>query len=402
MPEIILELPRPHEGQEVVLRSKSRFKVLMCGRRWGKSLISKFISIKGQLRNRRIAYVVPEFSLAREFFKEIEEMLPASLIASSNKSELTITLITGGYIRFFSGEALRSMRGLKFHTVIIDEAAFIPDLESAWKNIIRPTLTDYKGNALFISTPRGRNFFYTLFMKGKNRENGYESFHYTSYENPHIADSEIDEAKNELPKAAFDQEYLAIAAANAGAVVDLDTIHRNTIVGLSYKPTVVFGIDVAKYTDYTVITGLDIDGKMTYFDRFQKDNALTKLKIQQLPSDVYKVMDATHGSLGDGIFEDLILEGCQNLWPFEFTATSKPSLITELILDLEKDEVQFNKETADELSIFEYTYSSTGHIKYGNAPGGHDDTVIALALANRFRKFALLPGSFADSFGQVA
>ncbi len=401
MPEIDLPLPFPHRGQRKVLRSKARFKVLMCGRRWGKSLISKVISVKGQLKNRRIAYVTPEFSLAKEFFKEVVDMLPPALIKESNKTDLTITLITGGYIRFFSGEALRSMRGLKFHTVIIDEAAFIPDLESAWKNVIRPTLTDYRGNALFISTPRGRNFFYTLFLKGQNKQNGYESFHFTSYDNPYIMDSEIDEAKGELPKEAFNQEYLAIASANAGAVVDMDTITRNTIDVFSLEPTVVYGIDVAKYTDYTVITGLDIYGQMTSFERFQKDNALTKSRIMALPSSVLKVMDSTHGSLGDGILEDLILEGCENLIGFEFTAVSKPQLITELILDLEKDELKYNQITADELSIFEYKYSRTGHISYGNAEGGHDDAVIALALGNRYRKFATLPG-FLDSIQTAA
>jgi hypothetical protein len=368
----------------------------MCGRRWGKSLISQVIGVKGCLKARRIAYITPEFSLAKEFFKEVLDMLPDALVASSNKSELTIEFITGGSIRFFSGEAMRSMRGLKFHTVIIDEAAFITDLESAWTKVIRPTLTDYKGNALFISTPRGRNFFYTLYLKGLNKENGFASFHYTSYDNPHVANSEIDDAKQSIPKEAFNQEYLAIASANAGAVVDMDTIARNTAQRMSFKPTVVYGIDVAKYTDYTVITGLDRYGHITYFERFQKNNALTKERVLALPSGVMKVIDNTHGSLGDGIFESLVLEGCENLIGFEFTATSKPQLITELILDIEKDEVKFNKETADELSIFEYTYSSTGHIKYGNAPGGHDDTVIALALANRYRK--LVPSNITNSY----
>ncbi len=96
-------------------------------------------------------------------------------------------------------------------------------------------------------------------------------------------------------------------------------------------------------------------------------------------------MDATHGSLGDGIYERLIKAGVQNLKPFEFTAKSKPELITQMILDIEQGNLKFNKITADELSIFEYTYSSTGYIKYGNASGGHDDCVIALALANKYK-----------------
>jgi len=183
--------------------------------------------------------------------------------------------------------------------------------------------------------------------------------------------------------------------------VDEETIRRNTMEVLSNEPTVVYGIDVAKYTDYTVITGLDANGRMTYFERFQKNNALTKERILALPGEVLKVMDSTHGSLGDGILEDLIGLGCPNLIGFEFTATSKPQIITELILDIENGACQYNDVTAAELSIFEYTYSSTGHIKYGNAPGGHDDTVIALALANRYRKFTA-SAAFADSIQTAA
>jgi len=399
--KVALVLPFPHLGQRKVLRSKARFKVLMCGRRWGKSVIAQVISKKGMLRGNKIAYITPEFSLAKAFFKEVLLSLPKELIAASNKTDLTIDFVSGGYIRFFSGNALGSMRGLKFHTVIIDEAAFIPDLENEWNEAIRPTLTDYKGNAIFISTPRGRNFFYQLYLRGVNEEVGFESFHYTSYDNPNVLASEIDAAKAELPKEAFKQEYLAVAAANAGAVVDGDTIERNTIEVFSLEPTVSFGIDVAKYTDFTVITGLDQYGQTTYFDRFQKDNELTVAKVMELPSDVLKLIDNTHGSLGDGILETLLKQGCENIIGFQFTAVSKPRLITEMILALEKDDLKYNKTTAEELSIFEYKYSRTGHISYGNAPGGHDDCVISLALAHRGLRMTVM-NNFADSVQSAA
>lgn len=397
--QVDIQLPKPHTGQKEVLQSTARFKVLLCGRRWGKSLISQIISILSIIKGKHVAYVTPTYQLSKIFFQDVLKTIPQQLIKSANKTDLVITLVTGGSLSFLTGERLDNFRGRKFHTVIIDEAAYIPDLENAWLNSIRPTLTDYQGNALFISTPRGKNYFYSLYIKGLNNEDGFESFHYSTYDNPHISKDEIDLAQQSLPQAAFKQEYLAIPSENTNAVVSSSVIEANTISTLSTKPTVVYGIDVAKYTDYTVITGLDESGYMTYFERFQRDNDYTKQRIKALPASILKVMDSTHGSLGDGIFESLQNEGVNNLVGFEFTAASKPKLITEMILDLEQGNLKYNDVTANELSIFEYSYTSTGHIKYGNAPGGNDDAVIALALANKYRKMIPANGSFLASFG---
>lgn len=393
MNDIKIRLPKPHSGQRKVLNSKARFRVLCCGRRWGKSLISQIISLiqiagtGGINTGKHVAYVTPTYQLSKIFFADILKRIPVQLIVSANKTDLVITLVTGGTISFMTGQNLDSFRGRKFHTIIIDEAAYIPDLEQAWLNSLRPCLTDYEGEAIFISTPRGKNYFYSLYLKGLDPlVSDWESFHFSTYDNPFIKASEIDAAKASLPGDAFKQEYLAVPNANSNSVVGVDYIQANTITTLSTKPTVVYGIDVAKYTDYTVITGLDADGEMTYFERFQRDNEYTKNRIKELPASVLKVIDSTHGSVGDSIYESLQFEGVRNLQGFEFTAATKPKLITEMILDIEQGKLKFNEITATELSIFEYSYTSTGYIKYGNAPGGHDDCVIALALANRYKK----------------
>jgi len=118
-------------------------------------------------------------------------------------------------IRFFTGERLDNLRGLKFHLVLIDEASFIPDLEDGWINSIRPTLTDYRGKAIFLSTPRGKNYFYSLFLKGQGGDNNWESFKFSTYDNPFIDKEEIDSARLQMPDVAFRQEYLADPSENA-------------------------------------------------------------------------------------------------------------------------------------------------------------------------------------------
>lgn len=88
-------------------------------------------------------------------------------------------------------------------------------MESGWQNSIRPTLTDYQGKAIFLSTPRGKNYFYSLFLNGINASADWESFKFSTYDNPFILTSEIDSAKSQLPNVVFEQEYMANPAENA-------------------------------------------------------------------------------------------------------------------------------------------------------------------------------------------
>ena len=372
--EVTIELNNPHEGQRAVLESDARFKVLMCGRRWGKSLISKNISITEALAGRITGYVTPTYHLAKVFFDDIAKIIPSE-IAQANKSDLTFKFVTGGEIRFFTGERLDNFRGLRLHNVIIDEAAYIPHLQDAWNNAIRPTLTDFEGKALFISTPRGKDFFYNLYLRNSG---DWKSFKYTTYDNPFIKVSEIDDAKNSLPMAAFEQEFMANPAENAANPFGIDFIRQN-IQTLSNNNPICYGIDLAKSYDYTAILGLDANGAVCSFDRFQSDWSTTKAKIRGL-ANVPKLIDAT--GVGDPIVEELqredyLIEG------FKFTSTSKQQLMEGLVTSIQQGNVKYpDGIIVDELSIFEYIYTANG-VKYSAPNGMHDDCVCALALANK-------------------
>lgn len=387
MNEVVIKLPKPHTGQKQVLDSSARFKVLLCGRRWGKTLVAQIIAIQKLLKGEKVAYVTPTFDLSKSFFNELLKLLPSEIIRSNNKTDLFIELITGGSLKFFSGESLERFRGYKFHYVIIDEAAFISNLKEEWNSAIRPTLSDYQGEALFISTPKGKEFFYSLYQKGLDTlETEYESFHFASNTNPFFPPEEFEAAKKSLPSFQFNQEYLAIAGENSNNPFGTDNINSNVSSILSPAPTVVYGIDLAKYNDYTVITGLDANGSMTHFDRFQLPWQLTQQRIQQLPANVLKVVDST--GVGDVVYEGL-QSTCTNILGFKFTTESKPKIIYELIKDVEQGNVKYNQITADEMHTYEYKYSSTGHITFNAQAGFHDDTVCSLAIANHHRNQAL-------------
>lgn len=344
----------------------------MCGRRWGKSLISQSIAIENGLANKYVAYVTPTYQLAKVFFDELIKVLPSEVM-SANRSDLTIQFITGGVIRFFTGERLDSFRGLRFHMCIIDEASYIPNLEQGWLNSIRPTLTDFKGKAIFLSTPRGQNYFYSLFMKS---DDNWASFKFSTYDNPHIDKSEIDDAKSQLPHAVFEQEYMANPMENAANPFGSEFI-KSCIKPISHSEIVCFGIDLAKSYDYTVIIGLDSNGNTAYFNRFQKDWYNTKQEILKLPRKPI-VIDST--GVGDPIFEDLQREGLQ-IQGLKFTQNSKQQLMVGLQTAIHTQKIGYpDGEIVKELEVFEYQYTATG-VKYSAPSGFHDDCVMALALA---------------------
>jgi hypothetical protein len=365
-----IELPTPHVNQKKILDAERRFVVVMCGRRFGKSELSQILIIKEALKGGQVAYITPTYGLAQVFFERLTKVLPFK----SNISKLKIYCPNEGSIEFFTGERLDNLRGRKFHLVIIDEAAFIADLEDGWNNSIRPTLTDYEGKAVFLSTPRGKNFFYSLFMK--MGENDWQSFKFSTYDNPHINPREIDEARIQLPEVVFEQEYMANPSENSANPFGNAFIKR-CVKPISAQPIVCYGIDLAKSVDFTVIIGLDKDGNVAYFDRFQMDWHNTKETIKRLPPAPI-VVDST--GVGDPILEDLLREGI-NIEGLKFTSQSKQQLMEGLASAIQQGRIGFPEGViVDELDVFEYQFTSHG-VRYSAPSGFHDDTVMALALA---------------------
>jgi len=377
--EVKVKLNRPHKAQQAVLDSTARFRVMMCGRRFGKSLISQNISIEHGLQKKMVAYVTPTYQLGKIFFQEIIKILPKE-IYTKNETDLVINFITGGSIRFFTGERLDAMRGLKFHLVIIDEASYIPNLQDGWQNSIRPTLTDFKGKCIFLSTPKGKNFFYSLFIK--HDEPDWESFKFTTYDNPFIDPSEIDAAKMQLPNTVFEQEYMANPMENAANPFGSEHITRCT-KPLSSKTPKYWGIDLAKSVDWTVIIGFDEDGNVCKFMRFQKDWLQTMVTIKEtIPVNDPVIIDST--GVGDPIAEEL-QKYFNSMHGFKYTAHTKQQLMEGLASSIHKAEIGFPAGVIkDELEIFEYVFTATG-VRYAAPTGFHDDCVNALALANKCR-----------------
>jgi hypothetical protein len=384
--ELEVTLNLPHSAQETVLKNSKRFNVLCCGRRWGKSALAVNLLSEPALEGHPVGYFTPTYKLLDGTYTEVVNAL-SPLIKRKHEHQF-IDLITGGRIEFWSLDNEMSGRSKKYKRAIVDEAAFVKNLWKSWTESIRATLTDLKGDAWFLSTPRGKNDFFTLFSRGKAEHPNWASFQMPTYTNPYIDASEIDDAKADLPELAFSQEYMAEFNDDVANPFGFQFIQQCTYL-LSSQPAICYGIDLAKSSDWTVIIGLDRNGCVCYFDRFQRSWIDTKREIALIPKLPMQI-DST--GVGDPIVEDIRLTQPQ-AEGFKFNQTSKQQLMEGLALAIQQRKISFPEgHIKTELENFEYEFTRTG-VRYSAPSGLHDDCVCALALAWHCYKTASFNGS---------
>ena len=253
MPDIRLVLPRPHEAQQVILREAKRYNVLACGRRFGKTTLGGNLLSDPVLKDALpCAWFAPTYRLLEEAYNDHKRIYAPVIRRAVQTPAPRIELITGAAIDYWTLDDPSTVaRGRKYKRVIIDEAAMARHLEQAWTEAIRPTLTDYKGDAFFLSTPKGSNYFKTLYgMAGQDED--WMAWQMPTTANPWIDATEVDKAGESLPSIAFRQEYLAEFVDAAGARIKREWLrYGDCPEGL---PTYI-GVDLAISTktesDYT-------------------------------------------------------------------------------------------------------------------------------------------------------
>ena len=206
--------------QKEVFNSSVRFKVVAGGRRLGKSRLSAITLLIEGLNcpeGSAVMYIAPTLGMARTIMWELLHDLGRNVIKSSHQNNLEIVLINGRRILVRGADNPDSLRGVSLTYVVLDECAFVK--EDTWQKIIRASLTDKKGRALFISTPSGRNWFYDVYKLGlEGTDEEWKSWHYITRDNETIDPKEIEAAERTLSSFAFKQEYLS-SFSNAGSDV---------------------------------------------------------------------------------------------------------------------------------------------------------------------------------------
>ena len=199
------------QAQRQIANSKARFRTAICGRRFGKSYLAmRELAKFASKPNQRIFYVAPSYRMAKQIIwdKLKYKLMDMNWVEKVNESDLTIHLVNGSKISLRGADNFDSLRGVGLDFLVMDEFAMID--EKAWSEVLRATLSDTGGHALFISTPMGMgNWAYDLYQNQHNDPEHWESFSFTSLDGGRIPPEEIEQARRDLDERTFRQEYMA-------------------------------------------------------------------------------------------------------------------------------------------------------------------------------------------------
>ena len=374
------------------------FITAVAGRQAGKTALAQQQAIYWALNsdNVLVYWVSPTAGQATKVYKQLLEMTIKTPVLKSYKGgqgDTEITFTNKSKILFRSSAQEDSLRGETIEYLIDDEAAF--QKEEVFNTILLPMLNVRGRKCLCISTGKGKNWFFHQYQRGLSNDKTYKSFKFLSSDNPYSNPEVIKIAKDNLPDVLFRQEYL-------GEFIDSSAIFENVqelccldklpkpLAGQSYW----MGIDIALKDDYTVITVIDKDSNVIWYDRF---NHVTAPQLKQRIIDARnlwspKKIMIEENNQGLPIIDDLrIVHKISNIVGFKTTSTSKQEIVNNLINAFSSKKIRVPKDDIykSELETFTMTISPTGQPKFAAASGFHDDIPMSLAITwecvNKFK-----------------
>ena len=387
MPTLTITLPRPHTAQEEVIREASRFNVVDCGRRFGKTTLGLNRCADPEVLSYPVGWFSPTYKMLLEVWREAA-IIFQPIEKRKNAQERRIEFVTGGLLEFWSLDDINAGRGRKYKRVVIDEAAMVKLLMDHWQVVLRSTLADYRGDAWFLSTPKGRNGFWQMWQWGQDvHKPEWTSWQMPTHANPHIDPAEIEAMRLSMPELIYNQEVQAQFLEDAGGVFRHVT-DAATAVELERGEegaVYIFGVDWGKHSDFTAITVLDIVKRsMVRLDRFnQIDYHVQTGRLMALAEKFRPLaIVAERNSMGDPLIEQLQRQGLP-VQPFITTNATKANAIDALTMAFERGNISIlnDRVLIGELQAYEMERLPSGMLRYSAPPGMHDDTVMSLALA---------------------
>ena len=205
MAELNIDL---HPAQLQIFKSDARFKIVVAGRRFGKSYLSAWLLLINaiQSKSKDVFYIAPTFQQAKDIMWSMLKDLGQDLIVQAYENTAVLTLINGRKIYLKGSDRPETLRGTGISYVVLDEYASMKPV--VWEQIIRPSLADVQGRALFIGTPAGKNHFFDLYNDAEE-DNEWDRFQFRSIDNPFLPATEIQASKKNMSTMSFRQEFEA-------------------------------------------------------------------------------------------------------------------------------------------------------------------------------------------------
>ncbi len=325
----------------------AKTKVLSMGRRWGKSVLGGVLTMNVLRQHGRVAWVVPIYKNGRSLWRWAQSIAgPMRRYFDISKAERTITTHRGGFFGIYSADNADAIRGEWFHLIVLDEAARIA--EEDWTDAIQPCLADADGDAILISTPKGRNWFWQEWQRGR-AENplAIQAWHAPTAANPSPRIQKAAElARGRVPRVTYEQEWLAQFVEDGLTLFAIDDIDhasngasplRAAIPGHQHITTV----DVGRRRDATVINTFDVTEPPPYprvaFDRLER---VPYPVIQQIIATRSKAYPGQTYVESNGVGDPLIENTEAAIIPFLTTARSKLQALQALQLLFEQQHLQ--------------------------------------------------------------
>lgn len=411
----IVRLPPFHKNQKAVYDDDTRFKVLVAGRRFGKSWFARMVGLEQAINaGKTVWWVSPTYNNVSTHWRATLNMvgdLPTYRNVQQKYLEFNYKGLRGS-LAFKSGDRPNNLRGEGLDLCVLDEAAFMP--AEVWESVIRPALSDRKGQAIIISTPNGTgDWFHRSYMRGLTGEDAeWKSFHFPTTANlaiPGIKE-EVEAARQDLSDIRFRQEYLAEFVDYAGGVFFglKEAAVERPLAGPHPDKVYVAGIDLGRHNDFTVISILELTdrgARQVAIERFtdvgfsiQKDRISSIIKKWNI---ITAYME--NNSIAMSTVEDLQRDGLP-IRSVTVTAANKGMMIEALSANLQRGnltllgtDVSVGAIQMSELQAFEMSRSTAGFIRYAAKSGWHDDTVMSLTLANLSLKTRSVALSIAEN-----
>lgn len=380
------------EVYDLVQDKRYKFITVAFSRQSGKTVLMLVFCIQWMFeKNMSIAYICRNFVLAKRLYKELIKILPGNIVKSANGTDLAIESVYGATLNFYSAEQGASLRGQTFNYMICDEFAFHkmeqPDGTHLWNDILSPTLKARGRKCIFVSTPLGKNnIFYEMFQRGLSDEfPKYASILKTIYDDGFITEDEIEEIKKSIPELSFKQEYMCEWLED----------------GLSFFQGYSDCFDIDKYSGNKSWIGIDCsgDGQDSTICAKISDNGAVELfeavgtldmKYRQIADFINRVNPvAVYGEingLGAPMLNEIkrYVRNKSKLYDWTTSNSSKEEIISNLAVEIANKGIHFLKNDMklyNELGNFVVTVSKSRKLTFAARGNGHDDRVMATAIA---------------------